>query len=222
MKVRFIIEKQNSILKNKKSLDNIRNSQAGHILIDYRICCAMSNFSMNLCNPDGKDAIEIATKIRKRSKITENAISSLLKIRLTPTLKYLLIQEINDFPQLTIKQLYKKVTFSSFKLRQCQSYLEQLIVNGKIHCLDLKSIKNYLINQEILKDMNQTKLLAVQIPSRHKRGRKKNLEKTTDMDSHSFSKCYKVFVQYIPNFDLTNDVTKKDKPYKRIKSKLNK
>ncbi len=58
--MRFIIEKQNSILKNKKSLDNIRNSQAGHILIDYKICCAMSNFSMKLCYPDGDDAIEIA------------------------------------------------------------------------------------------------------------------------------------------------------------------
>jgi hypothetical protein len=59
-KVRFIIEKQNSILKNKKALDNNRNSKAGHILIDYRICCAMSNFSMKLCNPDGEASIEIA------------------------------------------------------------------------------------------------------------------------------------------------------------------
>jgi hypothetical protein len=220
--VRFIIEKQNSILKNKKSLDNIRNSQAGHILIDYRICCALSNFSMKLCNPDGDDAIEIATRIRKRSKKTENDLSSLLKIRISPSLKYLLIQEINDFPQLTIKQLYKKVVLSSFKLRQCQSYLEQLIENGKIHCLDQESIKNYLTNQEILKDLNKTKILAVQIPSRHKHSRKKNLEKTNDMDSQSFSKCYKVFVQYIPKTDLKNDFTEKDKPYKLIKSKLNK
>ena len=36
-KIRFIIEKQNAYLKNLKALDNIRNTQAGHILIDYRM-----------------------------------------------------------------------------------------------------------------------------------------------------------------------------------------
>jgi hypothetical protein len=36
-------------LKNKKALDNIQNSQAGHILVDYCICFAMANFTMVPC-----------------------------------------------------------------------------------------------------------------------------------------------------------------------------
>ncbi len=49
IKVRLIIEKHNSLLKNKKALDNIQNSQAGHILVDYCICFAMANFTMVPC-----------------------------------------------------------------------------------------------------------------------------------------------------------------------------
>jgi hypothetical protein len=211
-------------LKNKKALDNIRNSQAGHILIDYRICCAMSNFSMKLCNPDGEDSIEIAKNIRKRSKTTENHLSSLLKMRFTSALKYHCIQEINDFPQLTLNQFYKQVTFSSFKLRQCQSYLEQLIINGKVHCLEQSGIKNFLSNENIIqKDLNHTKIIAVQIPSRHKHSRKKNAEKNNKMDTYSFSNCYKVFVQYISTVNVNEKhiLKKKHKAYQLIKSKNN-
>ncbi|CAF1070135.1 unnamed protein product, partial [Brachionus calyciflorus] len=41
-KCRFIVEKQFGYLKNHKSLDNIRNTQAGHIQVDFRIACAMN------------------------------------------------------------------------------------------------------------------------------------------------------------------------------------
>jgi hypothetical protein len=53
-------------LKNKKALDNISNSQLGHIQMDYRICCAMANFNMVIFIPDGKNSVEIAKRIRKR------------------------------------------------------------------------------------------------------------------------------------------------------------
>jgi hypothetical protein len=142
---------------------------------------------MKLCNPDGEASIEIAKNIRKRSKATGNHLSSLLKMRFTAALKYHCIQEINDFPKLTLNQFYKQVTFSSFKLRQCQSYLEQLIINGKVHCLDESGIKNFLSNDNVLEDLNHTKFIAVQIPSRHKHSRKKNAVKNNKMDTNSFS-----------------------------------
>ena len=103
IKVRFIIEKQNSLLKNKKALDNIRNSQAGHILVDYRICCAMANFTMVPCIPDGKHSIEIAKRIKKRCLKKQNKLSSLLKMTL-PDFKSQPISDIKsikDFLQLT-------------------------------------------------------------------------------------------------------------------------
>jgi hypothetical protein len=94
--------------------------QHPNILIDYRICCAMSNLSMKFFDPDGTDSIEIAYYIRKRSKATENNLHSLLKMKFTPSVKYHCIQEINDFPKLTLTPFYKQVTFSSFKLRPCK------------------------------------------------------------------------------------------------------
>ncbi|CAF0983415.1 unnamed protein product, partial [Brachionus calyciflorus] len=51
-KIRFIVEKQIGMLKNFKALDNIRNTQAGHIQIDYRITCAMINFTHKRSCPD--------------------------------------------------------------------------------------------------------------------------------------------------------------------------
>jgi hypothetical protein len=64
-KVRFIVAKQNSLLKNKKALDNIRNTEAGHIQIDYRICCAMANYNFVPCIPDGNHTVEIANRIKR-------------------------------------------------------------------------------------------------------------------------------------------------------------
>ena len=93
------------ILKNKKSLDNIRNSQAGHILIDYRICCAMCNFLMKPCIPDGDQSKEIARRIRRRSLKSENSLESLLKMKFTDTVVPDNIKSIRDFPQLSLKQL---------------------------------------------------------------------------------------------------------------------
>ena len=217
--MRFIIEKQNSFLKNKKALDNIRNSQAGHILIDYRICCAMSNFCMKPCNPDGDDAIEIAKSIRKRSKKTQNKLVSLLKLRFSTALNTENIQDINDFPTLTLHQLKKKITFSSFKIRQCQSYLSQLLEHGKIFRLDTDVIEKYISNVEMLKELSSSKIIAVQIASRHKRGKKKLL--SSNSDPNSFSTSYKVFIQYVPKGLTLNDketARKKLKSHRLIKS----
>ena len=100
--MRFIIEKQNSLLKNKKALENIRNTQAGHILVDYRICCAMVNFSIVPCVPDGKHSIQIAKRIKKRCLKKQNKLSRLLMMNLPESQKITNIKSIEDFPQLTL------------------------------------------------------------------------------------------------------------------------
>ncbi len=64
-----------------KALDNIRNTQVGHIQIDYRIACAMINFTHKPCCPDGSNAEELARIIKKKSKLHENNMEHLLSRR---------------------------------------------------------------------------------------------------------------------------------------------
>ena len=70
------------MIKNKKALDNVRNTQIGHIQVDYRICCAMANFTMIPCIPDGKLTIQIAKRIKKRCLKKQNKLSRLLMMNL--------------------------------------------------------------------------------------------------------------------------------------------
>ncbi len=139
--VRFITEKQKSLLKNKKAVENIRNSQAGHILVEYRICCATANFNMIPCVPDGKHTNENATRIKKRCLKKQNKLSGLLRISL-PDFKSQPMSDfksINDFPVLTLSKFQRRITLGSFKIRQSRSYIEQIIKNGTVFSLNLSS-----------------------------------------------------------------------------------
>ena len=144
MKVRFIIEKQNSNLKNKAALDNKRNTIAGHILIDYRITCAMYNFKHNACCPDGENATHIAQLMKKNKNIKKNPLLFLLKKRFnTTSISPVKISDINDFPILRRKTLKSKVFMGSFQLRLCKSYLSDLIENGVSYQLNKNIIKTF-------------------------------------------------------------------------------
>jgi major membrane immunogen (membrane-anchored lipoprotein) len=200
--VRFIIEKQNSLLKNKKALENIRNSQAGHILVDYRICCAMSNFCMKLCIPNGNDTIEIAKRLKKRSLKKQNKLGPLLMMTL-PDFKSLPVTDmtsIDDFPQLTLSDFQRKITLGSFKVRQSRSSIEQIIKNGTVYLLNEQQIIKHQIKSKIAIELEDTKIMAVFIVSRHKRGKKINKYDTSDSDPKNFTSYYKVFIHYKPSF----------------------
>ena len=224
-------------MKNKKALDHIRNTQVGHIQIDYRICCAMINFNFKPCIPDGIDTAKIANRIKKRSSKKYNELEPLLKMRFTSTIKSVDIQSLSDFPKLTLSQIRKRITFGSFKIRQSQSYIPQIIQHSKMYMLQQKHIEKYVSNENLI-DFTDTKIFAVLIPSRHKRGKKpepKNSKtkkltkkkylsiksindnrKKNEIDPKSFKTYYKVFVQYKP----CNDSQKENlmKPYDHLKS----
>ena len=51
-----------------KALNNIRNTIAGHIQIDYRICCAMINYTHKPCCPDDKNVFKIPKLLKKNLK----------------------------------------------------------------------------------------------------------------------------------------------------------
>jgi hypothetical protein len=172
--VRFIIEKQNSLLKNKKALENIRNSQAGHILVNYCICCAMINFNMVPCIPDGKHSTEMAKRIKKRCLKKQNKLSRLLMMNLPDfkTQQITDIKGIEDFPQLTLSQFKRRITLGSFKIRQCRSYVDQIVKHGSIFILNEHQLLKQGVHPKVQNDFKDSKILALFILSRHKRGKK--------------------------------------------------
>ncbi|RNA30700.1 Zinc finger 62 like [Brachionus plicatilis] len=129
-KCRFIVEKQIGILKNKKALDNIRNSEAGHIMIDYRNCCAVINFDFKPSCSDGVNAGKIAKRILKKIEKKQNNLEFLLGKQLdTKEIVPINFSEIDDFPVLKRKTMQNKIFLGSFQLRQAKSYISDLALN---------------------------------------------------------------------------------------------
>jgi hypothetical protein len=215
-KVRFIIEKQNSLLKNMKSLENVRNTQVGHILIDYRICCAMLNFNLKPCIPDGKDTVQIAKRIKKRSSKTKNKLAQLLQMKFTSTVNSIEIKSINDFPQFTLSQIRRHITLGGFKIRQSQSYIEDIIKYGKAYVLEKKHIEHHVTLPKLKENLINSKIIAVLIQSRHSRGKKCKPSSSIKSiyDPKNNVKYYKCFIQYNSCEETL------EKPYRLIKSKL--
>ena len=202
-------------MKNKKALDNIRNTEAGHIQIDYRICCAMANFNFVPCIPDGKYTVEIANRIKKRCLKKQNKLQSLLKVSFTKTKPTMNIANIKDFPQISMSQLKKRFTLGSFKIRQSKSYIEQIIENGLIYYFEDKEIQKYVTSEKVKIELNNTKIIAVLIPSRHKRCKKNNKGEPWDTNPKNYQKYYKTFIQYAPHTDHNQSLLR---PYFHIKS----
>lgn len=130
--MRYIVEKQFGNIKNFKALNNVRNKEISHIQIDYRIACAMCNFNHKPSCPDGQNAEQIAISIRKLAKKKLNRLEDLLTKRLdTKDLIEVNIQDIADFPRLSVEDISTNITMGSFKLRQSKSYISDLMKNGK-------------------------------------------------------------------------------------------
>ncbi|CAF1024274.1 unnamed protein product [Brachionus calyciflorus] len=136
-KCRYIIEKQIGLIKSYKALDNVRNTELGHILVDYRIACAMANFNHKPCCPDKKNVEKISNRIKKRSMICSNPLGFLLKKHLdTKLIERINLSDISDFPRLSTKKMIEKIFLGTFQLKQAKSYLKDL----------LKNMTAYLVN----------------------------------------------------------------------------
>ena len=185
----------------------------------------MINYNMKPCVPDGKDTLKIAKRILKRSFKKENKLESLLKISFTATVKSIDIDNINDFPKMTLRKLKKRITLSSFKIRLCKSYFSQIRENGQAYFLSNQMIEKYLLNRKVRLELKTSKLLAVLIPSRHKRslktekktGRKTKKQASSESNPKNFNTYYNVFIQYAPIIDTS----RKQKSHAMIKSKKN-
>lgn len=205
--MRFIIEKINGHIKNNKALDNIRNSRAGHILIDYRIACAILNFLHKPCCPDGEQASIIANKMKKKadSKIIKNYLDSLLKIRFnTKMVPPQSLSIINDFPKLKKKQLVMGLLWGTFQLRLCKSYLSDLLKSHVVFEIPKKNIEHQ--KSAKLRDL-KTKIIGVEISSRHKRGL--TTQNVSKDKSPTFRTKYRVLIHYCPNLNNIQSIKSK-------------
>lgn len=192
-KIRFIIEKQNSLLKNMRALDSIRNTSVGHIQIDYRIACAMHNFKYKPCCPDGQNAIQVAKQIVKASKIKENKLAALLTKQLnTADFVQIELSDIEDFPKLEPDVICSRILLGTFQYRLSKSYVADLLEHGVAYSMSSKYISK-ITNKKLQQELNgnKSKIVAFEIASRHRRGVVKETKK--------LRVNYKVIIQYEPN-----------------------
>jgi hypothetical protein len=197
------------MLKNYKSLDNIRNTQAGHIQIDYRIACAMSNFIHRPCSPDGKKSKKIAERIRKRTQIYENKMEFFINKRLdTRLIKKINLLDIDDFPKLSVKNIKENILFGSYQLKLCKSYVSEMVQCGIAYIIT----DDFLETNKAFKIVNQiknskSKVIAAEITSRHRRSEKKSNTLSSNIRcSKKYRTTYRLFIEYIPNLDQTKAI----------------
>ena len=87
-------------------------------------------------------------------------------MRFTSTINIVDIQSLSDFPRLTLSQIRKRITLESFKIKQSQSYIPQIIQNSNIYMLQQKHVEKHVSNDILLAELKDTKIIGVLIPSR--------------------------------------------------------
>jgi hypothetical protein len=199
----------NAFLKHFKALDNVRNTEVGHIQIDYRIAAAMLNFSHKPITPDKNSAKTIANSMKNSCKIKTNKLEFFLNKTVgTKTIPLIKIDDVKDFPRFKSKELINKIAFGTFQFKLVKSYLKDIINHGNPYRVSknlYKEIKNKILREELEK--YKRKIIAMEILPRHGRSSKKVMNGDCLSDkkklTKKFSKVYKAFVLYEPN---NNDV----------------
>ena len=171
----------------------------------------MINFSHKSCCPDGKYAIKIAKKIRK--KATTLAQNNQLEFLLDRHLGSKLIPEVNlseihDFPRLKYKQIGRNILYGTYQLRISKSYVVDLLKKGTAYYLT-NDIINQFENKELRSDLikKKSKIIGFKISSRHKRGEIIKKNKCSDMsEEKQFRNLYRAFIHYIPNLNDTKSI----------------
>lgn len=158
----------------------------------------MINFTHKACCPDENKVEKIAKRIKKRGKIKSNHLESLISKHLdTKHITPLKISEIEDFVRLTPKKLNSTIFLGSYQQKQAKSYLDDIISTNKA----------YLVNETAFNKQRSefSKIIAVEISSRHRRGEKKNECKGNNhMDKLKHK--YKVFLEYVPKMKSSKSI----------------
>jgi hypothetical protein len=213
-KCRFIVERKLGEIKRHKALDHRRNVEVGHLQIDYRNLCAILNFNHKPCASDCmREPEKIAERMLSKAVINENQLVKLLKIGLNqyPSDK---LERINDFPKISKQKLISKIFFGSYYIKQANSYIEDLLRVGRVHYIDDNTLQKNGIN---LRD--DSKVIAMHLTSRHSRRKHKKVVESKHTDTElrkyenflrQYATLYKVYVQYVPNYDKTKAIIGKN------------
>ncbi len=182
-KCRFIVEKKIGELKRFHALVKRRNTEVGHLQLDYRIACAMLNYLHKPCNSDEKkneDAIfnenrttKLADRLLKKcqnskTSILENILSLRLGTAAVPKVK---LDDVFDFPKLSKATMVSKLFYGKYYMKQAKSYLADFIKTGWVSRIEDVNLKNHLQYAEAVKsiDFEKTRILGMQMISRHRR-----------------------------------------------------
>ena len=208
-KIRFEIERVNGQLKNFSALDYIRNSRLGSLFPDYRIACAMLNFTHKPLLTDKPHTQVVAEDIRNQSeKLQFNCLGFLLSKHLsTNFFRSVELESINDFVRLKKRDIKFKVNRGSFNIKRSKSYLHDLVHYGKSYVIDrnemIKMIEKKFSQEENYKDLRKDiqnvrfKAICVEVLSRNKRGVNKSTNKHNTIN--------KVFITYFEQNPVSQD-----------------
>lgn len=157
----------------------------------------MNNFSHKCCVSDKPITLKIAARIKKKMLVNGNRLQLFLTKQLSGTSMFdpVGLDDVQDFPILSAKKLVRNIFFGSYSLRQCKSYLRDLINNSNVYTVNMKGLKN-LVKLEASEDAYYTED-AKYFQERLKQGMK--IIAFSIISRHSRNKNYKTFVLYEPN-----------------------
>jgi len=234
-KVRYQIEFVNSMVKVKQALDYVRNDRLGYLFIEYRIMCAMINFTFKPVITDKPVTLKVAQMMRQKYEEPQfNDLEFLLGKQLgTNTFQQGAIEAIDDFPQLKRRQMKRFIFHGTFHLKRAKSYLIDIVSQSNAYVMDKKQLTKIVDNlpdnscysrlKSYIYDP-KAKIIATRISSRHKRALDKTVDTKVLKSSYKVLICY--FEQKAPIDDDNDEITpnpikivkKKPQKYKDIKS----
>ncbi|CAF1131941.1 unnamed protein product, partial [Brachionus calyciflorus] len=117
-KCRWVIEAINGILKESfRALSQVRNSMLQHIMIDFKIACALVNCFRSRLISDRDNGLLIAKNMKIKFN-TENELEKIIKNEeFTISQDFVDIEKINfvdDFPKLNYQTILENITFVLF------------------------------------------------------------------------------------------------------------
>lgn len=183
-KCRFVVEIVNGFLKSCfRALDkNVPNVSLRHYLSDFKIAAAIINKFHSRIFSDGENAELIADNMLANLN-KENSLEKLIKdLNLERASQYnrIDIDDIVDFPILTIDDIKTKITLGSYQIKQALSYIaENFVSKGR-----------YLVYMsKVNLDSDNIKIIMIRIQSRHINRKK-----------------YKVYIKYNSNTGSSDSI----------------
>jgi hypothetical protein len=160
-KCRWVIEAINRFFKETfRALGEVKNDSLCHTFEDYKIASAIINKFYRRMFSDGDNAKEMAIEMKKKL-FCDNELKSFVEINAfhkKSLFDKIDASKVDDFPNLPLELLKKRITFGSYQLKQSLSYLaEHLNNNGKYEIL---------INRQN-SILGSSKIIQANIQSRH-------------------------------------------------------